>query len=141
MRRPSFKALNISAYRTKMMPAWSGEVIRYLIGSLLNVVVGYGSYLILLHWFGYEVSYAVAYVIGIAVSYVFNALYVFRQPIRLRSALRYPFVYLMQFLLGLVLLKVLIDGLHVATKLAPLLVAMLTIPATFLASRIIMRAN
>jgi len=97
--------------------------------------------LILLHWFSYEVAYAAAYVVGIAVSYVFNALYVFRQPIRLRSALRFPFVYLMQFLLGLVLLKILIEGLHIPTRLAPLLVAMLTIPATFLASRIIMRAN
>lgn len=141
MRRISFKAFNISARLTEAISTWGGEVFRYLLGGLLNVVVGYGGYLILLRWLGYEASYAVAYIIGIAVSYVFNALYVFRQPIRLRSALRYPFVYLMQFLLGLALLKILIDGLHVPTKLAPLLVAMLTIPATFLASRIIMRAS
>lgn len=141
MPRLSLKTPDVGARYSKVVSTWGGELFRYLIGALLNLIVGYGSYLVLLHWFDYEISYAMAYVIGIAVSYVFNALYVFRQPIRLRSALRFPFVYLMQFLLGLVLLKVLIAGLHVPTKLAPLLVAMLTIPATFLASRIIMRAS
>lgn len=141
MSRVSLKAIVASARNPKLISTLGGEVFRYLLGALVNVVVGYGSYLILLHWFGYEVSYAAAYILGIAVSYVFNALYVFRQPLRLRSALSYPLVYLMQFLLGLVLLKILIAGLHVPTKLAPLVVAMLTIPATFLASRIIMRAS
>jgi putative flippase GtrA len=124
-----------------MLPKWSGEVFRFLIGGVLNVVVGYGSYLLLLHWLRYEAAYAVAYVIGIVVSYVFSALFVFRQPMRLRSALRYPLVYLIQFLLGLILLKIMIEGLHIPAWLAPLAVNVLTIPATFLTSRIIMRAN
>jgi putative flippase GtrA len=124
-----------------MLPKWSGEVFRFLIGGVLNVVVGYGCYLVLLHWLHYESAYAIAYVIGIVVSYVFNALFVFRQPMRLRSALRYPLVYLVQFLLGLILLKILIAGLHMPAWLAPLAVSVLTIPATFLASRLIMRAN
>ena len=121
--------------------AWAGEMLRFLIGGVLNVSVGYGGYLIFLHWFRYEVAYAFAYILGITVSYVFSALYVFRQPLRWRSALRYPLVYLLQFLLGLILLKILVDVLHMPQRFAPLAVAVLTIPATYLASRAIIRTN
>lgn len=121
--------------------AWIGEILRFLIGGVLNVIVGYGSYLILLHWFRYELAYAIAYVLGITVSYVFSALYVFRQPMRWSSALRYPLVYLLQFLLGLVILKILVDLIHVPQQFAPLAVAVLTIPATYLASRTIIRTH
>jgi putative flippase GtrA len=55
--------------------------------------------------------------------------------------LYYPLVYLAQFLLGLLLLKVLIGAMHMSAWLAPLLVSVLTIPMTFLLSRIIMRAQ
>lgn len=107
----------------------------------MNIVVGYGGYLILLHWFRYEIAYAIAYALGISVSYAFNAIYVFRQPMRWRSALRYPLVYLLQFLLGLALLKILVDLMHMPQQFAPLAVAALTIPATFLAARAIIRVN
>lgn len=115
------------------------EILRFLVGGLLNVIVGYGAYLIFLHWFRYEVAYAIAYAIGISVSYAFSAIYVFRQPMRWRSALRYPLVYLLQFLLGLALLKVLIEFMHMPERFAPLAVAALTIPATYFASRAIIR--
>lgn len=141
MRRLFFRITSTQGRQMSVAPRWVAEVLRFLVGGLLNAAVGYGTYLVLLHWLSYEIAYAIAYVVGIVVSYVFNAVYVFRQPMRLRSALRYPFVYLMQFLLGLALLKILIEGLHVSTRLAPLLVAVLTIPATFLASRLVMRAN
>ena len=123
------------------LPSWVGEVFRFALGAALNIVVGYGSYLLLLHWLHYVTAYAIAYVIGIAVSYVFNALVVFRQPIRARAALSYPLVYLVQLLLGLVLLKMLIEALHIPVWLGPLLVSALTLPVTFLLSRIIVRMN
>jgi putative flippase GtrA len=122
-----------------MLPAWVGEVFRFALGALLNLVVGYGSYLLLLLWLPYVAAYAIAYVIGIAVSYVFNALVVFKQPMRARAALSYPLVYLAQFLLGLVLLKVLIEAFHIPKSLGPLLVSAMTLPVTFLLARLIVR--
>lgn len=123
------------------LPPWAGEAFRFLIGGALNLLVGYGAYLLLLRWLHYETAYAAAYVVGIVVSYVFSALFVFRQPIRLRSALRYPLVYLVQFLLGLLLLRVLIEIFRLPIWVAPLFVSILTIPTTFLMSRIILRAK
>jgi putative flippase GtrA len=121
------------------LPAWTGEAFRFALGAVLNVVVGYGSYLLLLHWLHYVAAYAIAYVIGIAVSYVFNAFIVFRQPMRARAALTFPLVYIVQFLLGLVLLKVLVEALHIPVWMGPLLVSALTLPVTFVMSRIIFR--
>lgn len=141
MPRLSLKMIFTDLRRPSMNHAWAGEMLRFLIGGGLNVVVGYGGYLILLHWFRYEVAYAIAYTVGIIVSYVFNTLYVFRQSMRWRSALRYPLVYLLQFLLGLVLLKILVEVMHMPQRFAPLAVAVVTIPATFLASRTIIRTN
>lgn len=137
----SLKTVLTNFLRPSINRAGVGEILRYLIGGLLNVLVGYGGYLILLHWLRYEVAYAISYVLGVTVSYIFSALYVFRQPMRWRSALRYPLVYLLQFLLGLVLLKILVDVLHMPQRFAPLAVAVLTLPATFLASRAIIRTN
>jgi putative flippase GtrA len=66
---------------------------------------------------------------------------VFQQPLRARSALFYPLVYLVQFLLGFILLRVLVEILHMPIWVAPLLVSILTIPVTFLMSRGIVRAG
>jgi putative flippase GtrA len=115
------------------------EVFRFGIVGILNTAVGYGSYLLLLSWFRYEVAYGMGYVAGIAVSYVLSALFVFKQPLRPRSAMFYPFVYLVQFLLSLVLLRFLIELLSVSPRLAAIFVTVLTIPVTFLLSRIIVR--
>lgn len=123
------------------IPPWTGEIFRFLIGGMLNLVVGYGGYLLLLHWISYEIAYVISYVFSVCVSYIFSALFVFRQPLRARSALLYPLVYLAQFLLGFALLRLLVEILHFSTWIAPLLVSILTIPVTFLMSRIIVRAN
>lgn len=117
------------------------EILRFLAVGILNTTLCYGGYLLLLHWLRYEIAYTIAYLAGIALSYVLNALIVFRQPLRRRAALRYPLVYIVQFLLGLVLLKVLIEFCGIANWLAPALVIVLTIPVTFLMSRAIVRAG
>ena len=137
----SMRMLLTNLRRIPLNRTSAGEILRFLIGGVLNVAVGYGSYLVLLHWCRYELAYALAYVLGIIVSYVFSALYVFRQPMRWRSAWRYPLVYLLQFLLGLILLKILVELMNMPQRFAPLAVAALTIPATFLASRTIIRTK
>lgn len=141
MRQGSSRIIAAGTRLSSLLPAWTGEVFRFLIGGVLNTVIGYGGYLLLLHWLRYEAAYTVSYIVSVAVSYLFSALVVFRQPLSARAALRYPLVYLVQFLLGLVLLKLLVEALHVSTWLAPLLVSVLTIPVTFLLSRVIVRAG
>lgn len=124
-----------------IIPTRAAEIFRFLIVGALNTVVGYGTYLLLLRWLHYEAAYAIAYVIGIVVSYVCNALFVFRQPMRARSALYFPLVYLAQFVCGLIILKVLVSLLHIPVWMAPALVIVLTLPVTYVLSRLIVRAR
>jgi putative flippase GtrA len=141
MRDRSSRSTVVASRLIAALPSWAGEVFRFLIGGVLNLVVGYGGYLLLLRWMHYAMAYVISYIFSICVSYIFSALIVFRQPLRVRTALFYPLVYLLQFLLGFMLLHVLVEILHLPTWIAPLLVSILTIPVTFLMSRIIVRAR
>jgi putative flippase GtrA len=126
---------------TRISPAWVGEMFRFLVVGVINTTVSYGAYLLLLQWFPYKVAYAISYILGIAISYLLSTFFVFRQPLRARAALRYPLVYLAQFLLGLVLLQVFVEFLGAPVWLAPLFVTALTIPCTFVMSRMIVRSG
>jgi len=129
----------MSAPRFRIAAARSAHVLqftRFLATGLVNTAVGYGAYLGLLRWTSYEIAYAAAYVIGIVVAYVLNSLFVFRSPIGLRTALRYPFVYLAQYLFGAGLLYAMVGWLGVDRRWAALVALALSVPLSFLLNRI-----
>ena len=112
------------------------QFTRFLATGLVNTAVGYGVYLGLLRWTSYEIAYAAAYVIGIVVAYVLNSLFVFRSPIGLRTALRYPFVYLAQYLFGAGLLYAMVSWLGFDRRWAALVALALSVPLSFLLNRV-----
>jgi putative flippase GtrA len=112
------------------------EFARFLIVGLINTGVGYGVYLALLQWAGYELAYAAAYVVGIVSAYLLNSLFVFRSPMRLGTALRYPFVYLAQYLFGSLLLYAMVGWFAVDRRWAALFALILSVPISFLLNRI-----
>lgn len=121
----------------------SGEFLRFLVVGAANTLIGYLLYLAANLVMDYRWAYTTSYVAGIAISYVLNSLYVFRQPLAWNKLLAFPAVYAVQFLAGLVLLWLFVSRLGIAQNLAPLLVIPLTIPLTFAISRFILtrRAN
>jgi len=139
--KPLLGLIPIPSKLRSAMPKRAAEIFRFLIVGALNTIVAYCTYLLLLIWLRYEIAYSIAYVFGIAVSYVFNAVFVFREPMRARSAMYYPLVYLVQFVLGVVLIKVFVIMLKIPEWLAPALVIVLTLPVTYLLSRLIVRAG
>jgi putative flippase GtrA len=141
MLKSSSSTASLRSRLKAILPPRAAEIFRFLLVGALNTLVGYGTYLALLRWMHYELAYAIAYVVGIVVSYVCNALFVFREPMRARSAIYFPLVYLVQFVCGLIFLKALIGLLHVPVWLAPALVILLTLPITYLLSRFIVRAR
>jgi putative flippase GtrA len=114
------------------------EFARFLVVGLVNTGVGYGVYLLALQWLGYELAYAAAYVVGIVFAYLLNSLFVFRSPMRLRTALRYPFVYLAQYLFGSVLLYAMIAWLGFDRRWAALIALILSVPVSFLLNRVVL---
>ncbi len=118
-----------------------GEFARFLVMGGANTVVAYAVYLLLLNWMRYEVAYTIGYAVGIAMAFVLSASFVFRQPLRRRSAIRFPLIYVVQFLVSFALLRVAVEWLHVPEWLALGFAVIATIPVTFVLSRLVIRAG
>ena len=118
---------------------WEREFIRFIaMGGVVSVLV-YIAYLLLLNLMEYRLANIVSYLGGLFFSYGLNARYVFRQPLVLKQALQYPLVYLVQLALSTLFLTGLVEGLHLPETIAPPLSITLTVPVTFLMSRLILR--
>lgn len=135
------RVASINPRLASRLRSWTGEVFRFLVGGFLNLGISYGGYLLLLHWLHYVAAYTISYAFSILTSYLFSAWFVFQQPLRARAALYYPLVYLVQFVLSYILLRILVELLRMPVWIAPLLVSVLTIPVTFFLSRSIVRSG
>lgn len=111
------------------------EFFRFIIAGVINTVVTYGLYLLLLPFLGYLVAYSAAYAVGIVLSYGLNSVVVFRQPMSLRGLMRFPMVYVVQYLFTATLLWLFVDVLGVTKELSLLAAIALTVPVTFFATR------
>lgn len=112
------------------------DFFRFIVVGAINTVVTYGLYLLLLHFLGYLIAYSAAYAIGIVLSYWLNSVIVFRQSMSFRGFVRFPLVYVAQYALTATLLWVCVGVLGMTKEISLLAAIVLTIPATFLATRL-----
>lgn len=119
----------------------AGEFLRFLVMGGANTGVAYAVYLLLLYWMRYEAAYTIGYAVGIAMAYVLSSTYVFRQPFKQRSAIRFPFVYLAQFLVSFVMLRTAVEWIGLPEWLALGFAVVVTIPVTFTLSRWVLRTG
>lgn len=117
----------------------SSEFFRFLLVGISNTFVGYFAFLLLLPFLPYLYAYSLAYCIGIINSYFMNVLFVFKKNISLRSFLKFPIVYAIQYLLGAFILWLLVDNMRWPAAGAMAVAIVATIPATFLTSRFILK--
>ncbi|MEN6348223.1 MAG: GtrA family protein [Syntrophomonas sp.] len=115
------------------------EYAMFLASGAINSVLTYVLYILLLNLVSYKISYSLAYVSGIFISYYLNSCWVFKEPMSLRKFLQYPVVYIVQYLLGIATLYVCVDILGLSQWLAPLVVIAVTVPITFFLSRYIIK--
>lgn len=107
--------------------------------GVVNLIFTYLIYLGLHVFLSYPAAYTGSYVCGILISYVLNARFVFKERLRVIKALQYPIVYVSQYLIGMALLYVLVEMGHVSSSLAPLVIPVVTVPATFVLSRYLIK--
>jgi putative flippase GtrA len=133
----------ISGATGRADPPWSRrrEFVRFILVGLVNLVLTYVIYLLLGLFLRYPFAYTISYACGILISYVLNARFVFKSPIRISKAAQYPIVYLAQYLLGMALLYLLVERAHVSSRIAPLVIPVVTVPANFLLSRYLIRGS
>ncbi|GHC87718.1 sugar transferase [Pseudorhodoferax aquiterrae] len=118
------------------IPRWA----KFLIGGGFNTIASYGVYLLLHLWFSYHVAYAIAYVAGIALSYVINSTFVFSQSLSWGRFFAFPSVYVVQYIVSASLLGLIVN-LGVGEKVAPLVVSAVTVPATFVLTKLVLRVR
>ena len=117
------------------------EFCRFIFWGGVNTLAGYLIYAFLLLFLPYLISYSIAFIISIFISYFLNSKFVFDQELELSKAIKYPLVYVNQYVLGAVSLYLLVHFLEINKLVAPLLVVVLTIPATYFLSRRIVRGK
>jgi putative flippase GtrA len=113
----------------------SSRFIRFLFVGGMNTAVTYAIYLLLLRWASYLAAYGIAYATGIAISYWLNSRVVFNTAPSLAGMLKFPLVYVAQYLLGSALLWLLVEQFDVSRSIAMLPVIAATVPATFVLTR------
>ena len=114
-------------------------LFRFLVAGGINTLLTYGIFVLLCRHFHHAIAYTIAYLVGIAFSYAMACAYVFRTVVTVRTVLRYPIVYAVQYLYGLVALSLLVDLLGILQPIAMLLIIATTIPLTFVMTQYAMR--
>ena len=114
------------------------ETTRFLLVGMTNTLFSYGLYRLLLLAMPYIAAYTLSYCAGIVLSYFLNVHFVFKKRPSLASFLKFPFVYALQYGLGVAVLWLLVRA-GMDPKLAMAGVIVVTIPITFLASRFILK--
>lgn len=114
------------------------EFTRFLIVGATNTAFSYAVFLLLYLVMHYQMAYALSYAAGVVLSYFLNVHFVFKTRRSLASFLRFPFVYLLQYGVGALILWLLV-GKGIDPRVAMAGVIVITIPITFFASRFVLK--
>lgn len=114
------------------------QFVRFVGVGGVNTIITYLLYLMLLLVFTYQVSYTITYIFGIFLSYWLNLKFVFREKGTKKKILLFPLVYLVQYLLGMIILYIVIDHFNFPKEIGPIIVVIITLPLTFFMSKIIL---
>lgn len=111
-----------------------GRALRFLASGIVNTLVTYALYLVMLRFMSPRLAYTLVYVVGIALAYTLNRGFVFRTHAGWRSALAMPMIYLLQYLVSLAVISLWV-WLGLPPGLAPLPAIILSMPITYLLTR------
>lgn len=110
---------------------------RFLVSGGVNTVLTYGTYLLLLKLFSYKIAYTISYLGGILLAFVLSRYFVFKSHRGAKSVILFPFIYVIQYVLSIVIIWTWVEKLGLNAAIAPLISITLTIPVTFLLSKIL----
>jgi putative flippase GtrA len=111
------------------------ELLRFVCGGVANTSVTYLLFILLTFILTPELAYTVTYIAGIGLSYIINTYFVFQTGPSLKTAARFPTVYIVQYIVGLVVLSAL-TKMGIDSRVSMLAVVILNIPITFVLSRL-----
>jgi putative flippase GtrA len=125
------------AILTKRWP-WIPQFVSFGVVGLTNLLVAYSIYaLFVLIGLHPQIANAISFVASVINAYLLNNSWVFkrRSPKRKSSSAKFAIVYGGNYLLGVVLLYLYFDVLHLNKYLAPFLSLPITVPANYLLNK------
>jgi putative flippase GtrA len=113
----------------------AGTLARFGLVGFINTIAGYALFIGLERLMPWWPAYAIAFFAGVVLSYWLNTGVVFRVQRSWSSALRFPLVYVVQFIVATIVMAALIEGMGVAPAIAALMTLAITVPITYLTMR------
>jgi putative flippase GtrA len=117
------------------------EFAAFALVGAVNAALSYTAFLLLLGVLHYLTAFTIAFVIGIATSYVLNTRFVFKRQHEVRTMLRFPLIYVVQYVYGSIALSLLVGIFTVSKPLAMLLVMASSAVLTFVLMKHLFRAS
>lgn len=114
------------------------QFLRFLLIGLVNTVATYILYLFLLQFLHYSYAYTITFVVGVVLSYFLTSIFVFKAKLSIRKGISYPLVYLVQYLVGLLVLHICVKMLGLPAWFSGIVVVLVAVPITFVLSRFIL---
>jgi putative flippase GtrA len=108
---------------------------RFLVTGAANTAVTYAAYLLLLRVIPYLWAYSIAYIAGILIAYLAQTRYVFGVGTSWRTFLKFPLVYLVQYAVGAIGIRLIVETGLLTREFALLATLCVTVPLGFLLSR------
>ncbi len=115
-----------------------GRLVRFGLVGVLNTGVYYVGYLLVNAAAPYVVAHLVATAVAMVISYFLNCYITFRQPPRLRTFLLFPLSNVANVAITTAGLPIAVHWIGVDENIAPLPVALLAIPVTYVVARAVM---
>lgn len=104
----------------------------------INTAATYLLYIGLSKLLHYQAAYFIAYASGIALAYVLNIRYVFKEKSSLGKIACYPLIYAVQYALGAGMMYLLLEVLMFSNAVAPLIVTGSLIPIAYFMNRMVL---
>ena len=99
------------------------QLSKFSFVGVLNTIVGYGAFFILLTWYNYLLSLIISHIIGVTHSYVWNKYWTFKSDgIQINEFIKFNSIYVIVFVVNIIILFLLVDILKFNPKIGQLFV-------------------
>jgi putative flippase GtrA len=116
------KKIQLSLNKLLIDPATLTQIFKFCGVGILNTIVGYGAFFLLVNYLYYLVALLIAHIIGVIHSFLWNKYWVFKtKKFNLWEFIKFNLIYAVVFIVNAVALFVCVDIMYVDPKLAQLL--------------------
>lgn len=114
-------------------PASRTQIIKFCGVGILNTIVGYGAFFLLVNYLYYLAALLLAHIIGVIHSFLWNKYWIFKtKKFKLWEFIKFNLIYAVVFMVNAIALFVCVDIIHVDPKLAQLfLLPLITVVSFF----------